>query len=140
VLSHRHIPCCIFRKSGGSLTSGSVAQCLPDEIRHRDEQLCNSMERYRLQCEHLGDSLEECEEKLSSFEIQEEYHVADLRKELASVKKLLMEERKRSGVETQKLVDVQAAFGQVFKDYQSAVESLKQVQQDKRTKVETRDL
>lgn len=98
------------------------------------------MERYRLQCEHLGDSLEECEEKLSSFEIQEEYHVADLRKELASVKKLLMEERKRSGVETQKLVDVQAAFGQVFKDYQSAVESLKQVQQDKRTKVETRDL
>ena len=109
-----------------------------------------------MQCEHLCQGLEECEEKLSSFEIQgrskflaeknkecelspqsfqEEYHVADLRKQLSSVKKLLLEERKRSGTESQKLGDVQAAFGQVFKDYQATLEGLKQLQDMKKSKV-----
>ena len=58
------------RKSGGSSTGSSAALSLPDEVRDRDEKLSVSMERYRLQCKHLGDSLEECEEKLASFEIQ----------------------------------------------------------------------
>jgi len=92
------------------------------------------MERYRLQCEHLCEGLEECEEKLASFEIQEEYHVADLRKQLSSVKKLLLEERKRSGSESQKLGDVQSAFGQVFKEYQATLEGLKQLQDSKKSK------
>ena len=60
----------IYRKSGSSSIGSGAAQCLPDEIRHRDEQLSSSMERYRLQCEHLCEGLEECEEKLASFEIQ----------------------------------------------------------------------
>ena len=113
-----------------------------------------------MQCEHLCEGLEECEEKLASFEIQgwmllfqlfgsrsikksqcsvrfqEEYHVADLRKQLSSVKKLLLEERKRSGSESQKLGDVQSAFGQVFKEYQATLEGLKQLQDSKKSKVD----
>ena len=66
---------------------------------------------------------------------QEEYHVADLRKQLSSVKKLLLEERKRSGSESQKLGDVQSAFGQVFKEYQATLEGMKQLQDSKKSKV-----
>ena len=66
---------------------------------------------------------------------QEEYHVADLRKQLSSVKKLLLEERKRSGSESQKLGDVQSAFGQVFKEYQATMEGMKQLQESKKSKV-----
>lgn len=59
------------RKSVGSSGAGSAASAgLPDEMRHRDEQLASSMERYRMHCERLGFSLDECEKKLESFEIQ----------------------------------------------------------------------
>ena len=61
--------------------------------------------------------------------------MADLRKEISSVKRLLLEERKRSGSETQKLGDAQSSFGQVFRDYQSVLEGIKQLQQDIKTKV-----
>ena len=71
-----------------------------------------------------------------SVRFQEEYHVADLRKQLSSVKKLLLEERKRSGSESQKLGDVQSAFGQVFKEYQATLEGLKQLQDSKKSKVD----
>ena len=43
---------------------------LPEELRLRDAQLSHSMERFRLQCEHLSSALEDCEGKLASFEIQ----------------------------------------------------------------------
>ena len=55
------------RKSAGSSVCSSG---LPDEMRLRDEQLASSMERYRIHCERLGSSLDECEKKLESFEIQ----------------------------------------------------------------------
>ena len=38
------------------------------------------MEKFRIQCERLSSSLDECEKKLTGFEIQEDYHAADLRK------------------------------------------------------------
>ena len=55
------------RRSAGN---GSVAQQLPDDVRYRDDQLTSSMEKYRHQCDNLCMSLEECEGKLASFEIQ----------------------------------------------------------------------
>lgn len=61
---------------GESGSSGLLSADLPDEVKARDGHLATSMERFRLQCDNLGSSLEECEEKLSSFEIQEDYHVA----------------------------------------------------------------
>ncbi len=61
-----------FRKSGGGGGGSAVAavQHLPEEVKTRDDQLASSMERYRLHCEGLSASLEECEGKLASFEIQ----------------------------------------------------------------------
>ena len=55
----------VNRKSAGTGTGS-----LPDEMRLRDELLATSMEKYRWHCEQLGTSLEECAEKLTSFEIQ----------------------------------------------------------------------
>ncbi len=62
-----------FRRSGdksGAAAAAAAVQNLPDEIRGRDDQLSSSMEKYRLHCENLSASLEECEGKLASFEIQ----------------------------------------------------------------------
>ena len=58
------------RRSAGSMSSNNDRSLLPEEIRQRDDQLANSMENYRLHCENLGSSLEECEQKLAGFEIQ----------------------------------------------------------------------
>lgn len=118
-----------------SLNRRSETSSLPDEMRLRDELLATSMEKFRWQCEQLGQSLEECEEKLASFEIQEEYHAADLRKELTLIKKLLLDEERKSDTETQKFGDAQSLFGKALKDYYCAVETLKQVQQKKMREV-----
>ena len=58
-----------FRKSDQA-SSGSNQQHLPDEIRQRDDQLTDSMAKFRMQCENLAAGLEDCEGKLASFEIQ----------------------------------------------------------------------
>ena len=60
------------------------------------------------------------------FFLQEDYHVADLRKELNSMRKLLLEERKKSTDESHKLDDSQLMFAQVYSDYQSLRDQLKQ--------------
>ena len=58
------------RRSAGSMSSTNDRSFLPEEIRQRDDQLANSMESYRIHCENLGTSLDECEQKLAGFEIQ----------------------------------------------------------------------
>ena len=61
------------RRSAGSMSSSNDRTHVPEEIRQRDDQLSISMENYRLHCENLGTSLEECELKLAGFEIQVRY-------------------------------------------------------------------
>ena len=51
-------------------SAGNSSAVLPDGVLFRDDQLTSSMEKYRHQCENLCSSLEECEGKLASFEIQ----------------------------------------------------------------------
>ncbi len=58
-----------------------------------------------------------------------------MRKELAAVKKMLVEERKRSEFDTERFQEVQTMFGQVFKDYATTIDGLKQVQQKKKLEV-----
>ncbi len=58
--------------------------------------------------------------------------MADLRKELSTVKKMLEEERQRSEFDSDRFNEVQTMFGQVFKDYASTIDGLKQVQQKKK--------
>lgn len=69
------------------------------------------------------------------FSFQEDYHVADLRKELSNVKKLLADEQRRSTSDGQKITETQFMFAQMLKDYNSAVDQLNQLQQEKRMKV-----
>ena len=59
------------RRSAGSMPPGATSNSvLPEEIRSRDEQVTLSMEKFRISCENLGLSLEECAQKLVGFEIQ----------------------------------------------------------------------
>lgn len=67
---------------------------------------------------------------------QEDYHVADLRKELGNLRKLLADERRRSICEGQKLLEVQGQFGQALKEYSGLVDNVKQLTHEKRSKVE----
>ena len=71
--------------------------------------------------------------KLNYF--QEDYHVADLRKELQTVKKLLADERLKSDLEEQRVGELQSLFGQIFKDYTTTIDSLKHLHQKKKMEV-----
>lgn len=96
-------------------------------MRSRDEDLQDKMEKYRDQLERLMQSLQECEEKLTGFEIQEDYHAADLRKELLSLRKVLGEEKRRSNGDSAKLGELQSLLGTALKSYTETVEHAKQV-------------
>ena len=61
--------------------------------------------------------------------------MADLRKELLNVRKLLGDEQHRSSNDSQRVEDAQYMFTQMLKDYNSAVDKLNQIQQEKRVKV-----
>ena len=61
--------------------------------------------------------------------------MADLRKELSNVKKLLGDEQRRSNNDSQRINEAQYMFIQMLKDYNAAVDKLNQLQQEKRVKV-----
>ena len=61
--------------------------------------------------------------------------MADLRKELSNVKKVLADEQRRSTSDGQKITETQYMFSQMIKDYNAAVDQLNQLQQEKRMKV-----
>ena len=71
---------------------------------------------------------QECEEKVTGFEIQEEYHAADLRKELVNLRKVLGDEKRRSNGDSNKLTELQSLFGAAMKSYNEAVEHAKQLE------------
>jgi len=54
---------------------------------------------------------------------------------LSNVKKLLSDERRRSNSDSQKISEAQLLFAQVIKDYNGAIENIRQLQQEKRAKV-----
>ena len=114
-----------FRKSGNSSNS---AMYLPEEIRNRDENLQDKMEKYRELLDRLMQNLQESEDKLTGFEIQEEYHAADLRKELQNLRKVLGDEKRRSNSDTNKLSELQSLFGTAIKAYNEALEHAKQLE------------
>lgn len=111
-----------FRRSGASSISSSH---LPEEVRIRDENLQDKMEKYRDLLDRLMQSLQECEEKLTGFEIQEEYHAADLRKELVNIRKVLGDDKRRSNGDGSKLAELQALFASALKAYNETIDSAK---------------
>ena len=116
-----------FRRSGAS-SSSHAAIFLPEEMRSRDDQIVEKMERYQDQCDRMIQSLHECEQKLTGFEIQEEYHAADLRKELTNLKKILGDEKRKSNGDCQKLLELQTLFGSAMKSYNDALEHVKHLE------------
>ena len=75
----------------------------------------------------FAELFQECEEKVTGFEIQEEYHAADLHKELVNLKKVLGDEKRRSNSDSNKLTELQALFANSMKSYNEAVEHAKQL-------------
>ena len=76
----------------------------------------------------MTQSLHECEQKLTGFEIQEEYHAADLRKELTHLKKILGEEKRKSHGDCGKLLELQTLFGSAMKSYNDTIEHIKHLE------------
>ena len=51
------------------------------------------------------------------------------------MKKLLSDERRRSSSDSQRIQEVQVLFAQVLKDYNNAIDNMRQLQQERRSKV-----
>lgn len=61
--------------------------------------------------------------------------MADLRRELSQVKKLLEYEHKKSTIEGQRVNDLQKHFAQVLNDYNATIDHLRQAQHKKKQEV-----
>jgi len=66
--------------------------------------------------------------------------VADLRKELISLKKVLLEERGRSEADEARVSEAQALFAKVFGDYLAVIEALKQAGQRKKMEAQHEEI
>jgi len=115
-------------KKDGSRRRSSL---LPEDIREGESRLASSMELYRQRCDNLGASLASCQQHLE----RENWH-PDLATEISKLRKLLSEERRGCVLEGEKLQDVHQLFQQVYHDYSSVLESMKQSQQEKKLKKE----
>merc|ERR1712228_143354 len=88
-----------------------------------------SMELYRQRCDNLGTSLASCQAKL-----EDEHYCGDLTTEVNKLRKLLAEEKKKVGGENSRLSETHALFEQIYLDYMSTIESVKQAQHEKKMK------
>jgi len=113
-------------KSAGSSTRGSTkgdkrrSSLVPEEVMEGELRLAQSMELYRQRCDNLGLSLAGCQQNLTDAHFQ-----GDLVTEVAKLRKLLEQEKKKSHGESSKLTDAHQLFEQVYLDYSSVVESVK---------------
>lgn len=123
-------------KSTGRRGSGENKQrrssLLPEELQDCETRLAASMETYRQRCDNLGSSLASCQSKLEDGGGQ--YALPDLATEMNKLRKLLNEEKKKSLGETHRLAETNALFDQVYADYITALDILKQAHQDRRMK------
>ena len=63
---------------------------------------------------------------------QEEYHAADLRKELSNIKKILIDEKRRSNGDMVKVNEMQTMFATAMKAYQESVDHMKHMESSKK--------
>lgn len=134
-LERRKVESLEQKAKGNSSTRGSSkgerrrSSLLPDEVRENETRLAQSMELYRQRCDNLGTSLASCQAKL-----EDERYCGDLTTEVNKLRKLLAEEKKKVGGENARLGETHALFEQIYLDYNSTIESVKQAQHDKRMK------
>jgi len=94
---------------------------LPEEIRDSESRLIASMDLYRHRCENLGSSLASCQQQLD----RDSWH-PDLATEISKLRKLLGEEKRSCHSEGDKLKEVHQLFEQVYMDYTTVLDSIKQ--------------
>jgi len=134
-LERRKVESLEQKAKGSSSTRGSSkgerrrSSLLPDEVRDNETRLAQSMELYRQRCDNLGTSLASCQNKL-----EDERYCGDLTTEVNKLRKLLTEEKKKVGGENARLGETHALFEQIYLDYSSTIESVKQAQHEKRLK------
>jgi len=134
-LERRKVESLEQKAKGNSSTRGSSkgerrrSSLLPDEVRDNETRLAQSMELYRQRCDNLGTSLASCQSKL-----EDESYCGDLTTEVNKLRKLLAEEKKKVGGENARLGETHALFEQIYLDYTSTIESVKQAQHEKRMK------
>eukprot|EP00092_Neocalanus_flemingeri_P069665 GFUD01085424.1.p1 GENE.GFUD01085424.1~~GFUD01085424.1.p1 ORF type:complete len:522 (-),score=156.51 GFUD01085424.1:228-1793(-) len=134
-LERRKVESLEQKAKGNSSTRGSSkgerrrSSLLPDEVRDNETRLAQSMELYRQRCDNLGTSLASCQAKL-----EDERYCGDLTTEVNKLRKLLAEEKKKVGGENAQLRETHALFEQIYLDYTSTIESVKQAQHEKRMK------
>jgi len=134
-LERRKVESLEQKAKGSSSTRGSSkgerrrSSLLPDEVRDNETRLAQSMELYRQRCDNLGTSLANCQAKL-----EDERYCGDLTTEVNKLRKLLAEEKKKVGGENARLGETHALFEQIYLDYTSTIESVKQAQHEKRMK------
>lgn len=134
-LERRKVESLEQKAKGNSSTRGSSkgerrrSSLLPDEVRDNETRLAQSMELYRQRCDNLGTSLASCQSKL-----EDERYCGDLTTEVNKLRKLLAEEKKKVGGENARLGETHALFEQIYLDYTSTIESVKQAQHEKRMK------
>ena len=63
---------------------------------------------------------------------QEEYHAADLRKEISNIKKILIDEKRRSNGDMVKVNEMQTMFATAMKAYQESVDHMKHMDSAKK--------
>merc|ERR1712013_902235 len=134
-LERRKVESLEQKVKGNSSTRGSSkgerrrSSLLPDEVRENETRLAQSMELYRQRCDNLGTSLASCQAKL-----EDERYCGDLTTEVNKLRKLLAEEKKKVGGENARLGETHALFEQIYLDYNTTMESVKQAQHEKRMK------
>jgi len=134
-LERRKVESLEQKAKGNSSTRGSSkgerrrSSLLPDEVRENETRLAQSMELYRQRCDNLGTSLASCQAKL-----EDERYCGDLTTEVNKLRKLLAEEKKKVGGENARLGETHALFEQIYLDYNTTMESVKQAQHEKRMK------
>ncbi|CAB4065089.1 unnamed protein product [Lepeophtheirus salmonis] len=97
--------------------SSSTGIHLPDEMKVRDDKLAESMERYRIQCDNLGCSLRECEDKL-----------------------LMSRKKKRTSIDQHQINEMNGLFGSVLKEYQNALDYLRDLQNERKMKTQQQNV
>merc|ERR1719431_122637 len=138
-LERRKVESLEQKAKNGGLGSGSNrgsskgekrrSSLLPEEVLDCESRLAQSMEVYRQRCDNLGVSLASCQDKL-----EDERFYGDLVTEVNKLRKLLAEEKKKSHVENMRLTETHQLFEQVYMDYTTNMESVRQAQHEKKMK------
>jgi len=116
--------------SGKKEASRRRSSLISEEVRECEGRLIASMEMYRQRCENLGSRISGCQQQIE----RDSWQLPELGLEITKLRKQLAEEKRSCHMEGEKLIEVHQLFEQVYQDYASALETIKQAHYDKKLK------